>query len=118
MGTVEELIYTAESEKKIFAIMQVYAFLTIFMVLHATANASSLRIRRNDGPKVRQIDDANLVSDQIDKFLTEITEGDSSDLDATIMLKPFLQMEKSLGFAPLAVAALGKLNLMAAQAPD
>ena len=58
-----------------------------------------------------------MITNQIDAFLSEVTSGNKSELDATIMLKPFLQMEKSLTYAPLAVAAMGKLNLMAAQVP-
>ena len=55
----------------------------------------------------------DVITDRIKAFTTQVTSGNQSNEDALLQLQPFMGMDVSLAASPLAVAALGKLNLVA-----
>merc|ERR1711997_686752 len=63
------------------------------------------------------IDNQDVIISRVKEFYKQITSDDKAKRDTLIELKPFIGMETSLSSPPLAMAALGKLNLIATN-PD
>ena len=55
----------------------------------------------------------DVITERIKEFTAQVTAGNQSNEDAVLQLQPFIGMDVSLAASPLAVAALGKLNLVA-----